>query len=92
MAPSRRPQKVGKQSHLDFLIKNSGVSMSYKSVALFDDDKNNIMIAGKKGLQAWFCDASKAKEEGINSGFTRDIWVQFIAAKGLKGGGGCVVM
>merc|ERR1719263_1071371 len=90
---SEDEKKVGKQSHLDQLMKGTGGAVTdYKQIALFDDDANNIKIAKKKGVRAWFCDASNAKKTELPSGFNRDIWREFVAKKGGGGGGGCTVM
>lgn len=88
-------KKVGKQSHLEELIKKANIpGIEMKQIVLFDDDKNNIKVGAKKGVKTWFCDGSNAKKDGEVSGFHRGIWTEFVKAKGIpsSGGGGCALM
>ena len=91
---SENEKKVGKQTHLETLMKaTSGAVTAMKQIVLFDDDANNIKIAKKNGVRAWYCDATNAKQTELPSGFNREIWSQFVAKKGgASGGGGCTVM
>ncbi len=54
-------------------------------MALFDDDENNVKIGRKSGYHVHYCKALSSKEAdaGGQTGFNRDVWKEFIIAKGL---------
>jgi len=85
------PKVIGKQDHIKQLIENSGQKIPMKSIALFDDDESNCKVAGKKGVQVFFCKAVPAKDKVSLTGFNSNVWANFVSAKG-KGSGGCIVM
>merc|ERR1712224_160427 len=53
--PPRDEKKVGKQEHIAEVMKNLSVKAKPSEIVLFDDDANNIKIAGRKGYRAVFC-------------------------------------
>lgn len=62
-------------------------------IVLFDDDQNNVKIAGAKGMRPFYCKASSSKEieKGKETGFNREVWKDFVKKKGGSAGG-CVIM
>jgi len=84
------PKAVGKQNHIKHLIGkcqeidgNGAKPIPMSKVVLFDDDKTNIEIAVKKGIQAFFVEAVSSKDATSPTGFNRDVWRErFIPRKG----------
>lgn len=88
--PSTRGQiadELGKTAHIEELAmaastKSGADPIVMNQIALFDDDKNNIKIALKKGVSAFHCDAHHHETVAKPSGFQPKIWRDFVARSG----------
>eukprot|EP00037_Helgoeca_nana_P006092 m.56516 g.56516 ORF g.56516 m.56516 type:complete len:218 (-) comp16981_c0_seq1:251-904(-) len=92
--PSRDEKKVGKEEHIAEVVKNLSVKCKPAEIVLFDDDSTNIKIASRKGHRAVMCHAysTKEQEKGKTTGFSQDVWKDFVKSKGGTGGGCCSIV
>ena len=90
----RHLQKVGKNKHIEALIKRVDPQIRKHEVVLFDDTEANVLEAQAKGYGAHFVPAAEVDEEtGVaRGGLTRAVWAAFLSSERPKPRGGCVVM
>lgn len=96
----KNPKVVGKQDHIKHLISQAKQidpqlgNIALNKVVLFDDDKTNIEIAVKKGINAFYVEAVSSKDADSPTGFNRHVWKdRFIPRKGKTDAKqGCAIM
>eukprot|EP00048_Salpingoeca_helianthica_P016750 m.234037 g.234037 ORF g.234037 m.234037 type:complete len:211 (+) comp19392_c0_seq1:99-731(+) len=89
------PKKVGKNKHIEALVKRIAPGIRKKEVVLFDDTEGSVLEARARGYLGQYVPAAEVNEDTqeVKGGLTAAIWREFVESERTRPRDkGCLLM